>query len=390
VLLADGQFEEAAAVALVGLEEAVRRGAAAADGALLAINAAEALTRLGRLAEADRTVQDALEKRPPEAIANVLRLASAEVDVLRGDMASADVALRQIIEGRTLDDYEFQAQLRAVEAELQLWDPAGQHCVVMHDLRTGLGSALTNLPGEEDVPLEARLVWLAVRADADASVHARLRGDEPALKALVDDVGLLVSRADQLATAELSDGARRQVETFRALTTAEAARIGGADRSEPWLQAAGASTAEVYLRAYALWRLAAALRGGRRRRDAGRALRQAFHLAREAEIQVLVDAIRAAGVSLGVRVDEALPRQKSALASARPYNLTAKELEVLQLLVAGQTNRRIATALSMSEKTASVHVSRILAKLSVRSRGEAVARAYETGLARPDTISTGG
>jgi DNA-binding NarL/FixJ family response regulator len=66
---------------------------------------------------------------------------------------------------------------------------------------------------------------------------------------------------------------------------------------------------------------------------------------------------------------------------ARPYNLTAKESEVLALLVQGYTNRLIASALHMTEKTASVHVSRILAKLSVRSRGEAVARAFEVGLA---------
>jgi DNA-binding NarL/FixJ family response regulator len=323
-------------------------------------------------------------------MANVLRLAGAEVDLLRGDMASADAVLRQIVAGRTLDDYEFQAQLRAVEAELQLWDPMGEHVVLGHDLRTGRGSALTDLPGEEDVPLEARLVWLAVRADADAAVHAQLRGDEPALLAIDGDVRELLSRADHLAAGELSDGARRQVDTFRALITAEASRLDGAGRSATWLRAVEATTAEVYLRAYALWRLAAALRGERRRRDAGQALRRAFHLAHEAEIRVLVDAVRAAGASLGVNVDEALPRQKPSTAAARPYNLTAKELEVLQLLVAGQTNRRIATALSMSEKTASVHVSRILAKLAVRSRGEAVARAYETGLARPDAVSRGG
>ena len=72
-----------------------------------------------------------------------------------------------------------------------------------------------------------------------------------------------------------------------------------------------------------------------------------------------------------------------------PFDLTPKEMEVLGLLVQGLTNRRIASALRMTEKTASVHVSRILRKLSVGSRGEAVARAYEVGLARP-RISTDG
>ena len=64
-------------------------------------------------------------------------------------------------------------------------------------------------------------------------------------------------------------------------------------------------------------------------------------------------------------------------------------MEVLRLLVQGQTNRRIASALKMSEKTASVHVSHILTKLAVGSRGEAVARAYEVGLARP-AVNRGG
>jgi DNA-binding NarL/FixJ family response regulator len=63
-------------------------------------------------------------------------------------------------------------------------------------------------------------------------------------------------------------------------------------------------------------------------------------------------------------------------------------MEVIGLLVQGLSNRRIASALRMTEKTASVHVSHILTKLAVGSRGEAVARAYEVGLARPP-VSTG-
>jgi len=57
VLLADGRLEEAAQVCLTGLRDAVERGWAAADGAVLAGNAAEALTRLGRLQEADEAIE---------------------------------------------------------------------------------------------------------------------------------------------------------------------------------------------------------------------------------------------------------------------------------------------------------------------------------------------
>ena len=62
------------------------------------------------------------------------------------------------------------------------------------------------------------------------------------------------------------------------------------------------------------------------------------------------------------------------------YGLTARELEVLRLLAAGRTNRAIAAELFISVKTASVHVSNIMAKLGVASRGEAAAIAYRLGL----------
>jgi DNA-binding NarL/FixJ family response regulator len=53
---------------------------------------------------------------------------------------------------------------------------------------------------------------------------------------------------------------------------------------------------------------------------------------------------------------------------------------VLAALARGATNREIAEELYMAEKTASVHVSRILSKLDVRSRTEAAAVAYRHGL----------
>jgi DNA-binding NarL/FixJ family response regulator len=57
--------------------------------------------------------------------------------------------------------------------------------------------------------------------------------------------------------------------------------------------------------------------------------------------------------------------------------LTEREFEVLRLVAAGRSNREIAAELFISAKTASVHVSNILAKLGVASRGEAAARAYD-------------
>jgi DNA-binding NarL/FixJ family response regulator len=60
--------------------------------------------------------------------------------------------------------------------------------------------------------------------------------------------------------------------------------------------------------------------------------------------------------------------------------LTQREREVLQLLADGRSNPQIAEALFISRKTASVHVSNILGKLGVASRGEAAAVAHRLGL----------
>lgn len=66
-----------------------------------------------------------------------------------------------------------------------------------------------------------------------------------------------------------------------------------------------------------------------------------------------------------------------------PFGLTNRERQVLALLAEGATNRQIGAALFMAEKTASVHVSRILAKLDVRGRTEAAAVAYRLHLTAP-------
>jgi DNA-binding NarL/FixJ family response regulator len=60
--------------------------------------------------------------------------------------------------------------------------------------------------------------------------------------------------------------------------------------------------------------------------------------------------------------------------------LSPREREVLALVAEGRTNRQIAEALFISPKTASVHVSNILAKLEVSSRGEAAAVAHRLGV----------
>ncbi|MBV9514184.1 MAG: response regulator transcription factor, partial [Mycobacteriaceae bacterium] len=62
--------------------------------------------------------------------------------------------------------------------------------------------------------------------------------------------------------------------------------------------------------------------------------------------------------------------------------LTAREVEVLRLVADGLSNTQIAEQLVISRKTASVHVSNILAKLGVATRVEAAALAHRRGLVR--------
>jgi DNA-binding CsgD family transcriptional regulator len=66
--------------------------------------------------------------------------------------------------------------------------------------------------------------------------------------------------------------------------------------------------------------------------------------------------------------------------SDHPSGLSSREFEVLQLLVASQSDREIAETLFISPRTASKHVGAILAKLEVTSRGEAAVLAVRHGL----------
>jgi DNA-binding NarL/FixJ family response regulator len=82
------------------------------------------------------------------------------------------------------------------------------------------------------------------------------------------------------------------------------------------------------------------------------------------------------------RFSHLLPSAPPEAALRELVKLTAREREVLVLVAQGLSNGEIAVRLGLSDATVKTHVGRILAKLGLRDRVQAVVLAYETGLAR--------
>jgi DNA-binding NarL/FixJ family response regulator len=176
---------------------------------------------------------------------------------------------------------------------------------------------------------------------------------------------------------------------WRAVGIAELARARGRGDPKLWLAAAREWEAveRPYPAAVVRWRAAEAYVERGDRATAAEAAASGLGATRELGSRWLVDELTALAerarldLERGAAADHppAPPEQAGA---EDPFGLTARERQVLALLAEGATNRQIGAALFMAEKTASVHVSRILSKLGVRSRTQAAAVAHRLHLSR--------
>ncbi|MEU1123275.1 AAA family ATPase [Streptomyces sp. NPDC005899] len=179
---------------------------------------------------------------------------------------------------------------------------------------------------------------------------------------------------------------------YGVLIEAELARAEGADTPDHWARAAAAFAplGRPYELAGIRYRWAeAVLTGTGDRGPAAPLLREAHAVAERLGARPLAESAELlagrARIELAgsAAVDAGAPSggpgpdaPATGVDAAESFGLTSREREVHRLVAAGYTNRRIAEELYISPKTASVHVSNILAKLNVSSRGEAAALAH--------------
>jgi DNA-binding CsgD family transcriptional regulator len=275
------------------------------------------------------------------------------------------------------------ADLRTAAAFAAVWH--GRPELAIEHVRR----ALRALDGTDGAIAPAWLLLAGMRAAADVAVRSRARGQEAA-----DDIALASAwfdRAASLADGSFAPGGAPGPfpAMVRRLVEPELDRALGRDDPDIWLSTASAASemglplfvvdahrraAELHLSAGNRPGAESALEIGAstaRRIGAVQALRDIEALAKRSRLDLVI------GPEAGDEGDN-----DAAAGSPDPWGLSQREREVLAMLADGRTNRQIGDALFISDKTASVHVTHILAKMGVSSRTEAAllaARAGATG-----------
>lgn len=388
-----GRHERAAQVARDGVEGAVQYGLARTSGTFLSINLAEPLVSLGRWDEALQAIEHALDLAPPAPYRASLQGLATDIALARGHFDRAEQLLGSSRSVLSRGNYRDQTVLPHLCREVQLLVARGQLNEAVEMAARALETRdLVSSPRYAWPVLVtfAQLIWAVVPStqllEAVAPSGHAPSGGGASLGALARLALSLLPGLRKLGWELGAEGDLQHAHrlTFSALTGPETPLEGAAEpvawQFKAWDLAVGAWGAlrQPYAEARCLVGAAqAALASGDRQGAAARLVR-ARELARELGATPLLEQLdvfarRARiGGSGGGSSDEG--------GDGQPLGLTARELEVLREVTNGRSNREIAGALFISIKTVSVHVSNILAKMGVSTRGEAAATAHRLRL----------
>ena len=308
-------------------------------------------------------------RRPPDGMIARLSTVSLHVAVARGDPPA--LAMVRAMENEWYRDPMIAMISGGCGADLLRW---------REEPRAALELAERTVEYvEHSWPLFLGAIWmsaLGLAAAGDLAEHARLVRDESELTEALDAGERLLAQARNVAREGSPRGGVLGPEGRAWLLRAEAeySRVAGASDVERWRR----TTEEFgyghrYEQARSRWRLAEALLAADQRDAAATEARAAHDVAVELGARPLQQAIEALARRGRLDVGIAAPTSPDG-------GLTAREREVLALLAEGLTNRQIGQRLYIAEKTASVHVSNILAKLGASGRTEAVTVAHRRGL----------
>lgn len=355
-----GRYAEAVEVATEGKNHASALGRKRTHGSMLAGNAAEPMLMAGDWNHAERLIRRGLELGPPATHARHLLALRTSLLTWRGELEAADAAmieLREALGGRLwLPQDDRLIERVAAELALAKGDADGAWAASTESMSE---PHYVDSPGH-DLPI----VFVAARA-----LGERRRGGLDRPDRLDADAAWLRGLLDRLSS-------RWVPSVWPALVEAELASSGldvGAWRSA--LDELSTVEGPAHLVAYAGYRLGLALTESGDRAGARQALREAASVADQLSAGLIRGWIAELSRRARIPLVEGLPSSQSTGTA-----LTAREHEVLRLVAEGRSNREIGQELFISAKTASVHVSNILAKLGVSGRGEAAALAHRDGL----------